>query len=198
MEIVRPNALPPGRLTFIRWAPDAMSDYSFRDLTHEDAEKLRELRRAVVAVSPVGMGTTLDEELRRPEAFFRSELSFEPPSRVFGAFSRGRLVATAGIRWPTTHPSGKHKTILYGVQTAREFRRQSLGRKLVQQAIEHAFCLGCLRIYLYVYVPNPEAVTLYQSLGFVTSGAEPEELNISGQYYDLQYMSLRNPSLCAG
>jgi ribosomal protein S18 acetylase RimI-like enzyme len=65
---------------------------------------------------------------------------------------------------------------------------------LVSQAIEHAFSHDCLRIYLYVYLPNPEAVSLYESLGFVASGAEPEELNIHGTYHDLQYMSLRNPA----
>jgi ribosomal protein S18 acetylase RimI-like enzyme len=171
-----------------------MSEYSYRALSKDDVEKLKDLRRAVVAVSPIGMGTTIDEELQRPIEFFRNELSFEPPSRVFAAFSGNMLVATAGIRWPTKHPSGKHKTILYGVQTAPEFRQQSLGRRLVKQAIDHAFSAGCLRIYLYVYVPNAEAVSLYESLGFVASGAEPEELNINGNYYDLQYMSLRNPA----
>jgi RimJ/RimL family protein N-acetyltransferase len=172
-----------------------MASYSFRHLTSEDAEKLRELRREVVAVSPVGMGTTLAEELQRPMEFFRSELSFQAPSRVFAAMSGDKLVATAGIRWPTTHPSGRHKTILYGVQTAPQFRRQSLARRLVNEAVDYAFSLGCLRIYLYVYVPNAEAVSLYESLGFQISGAEPEELHIGGTYYDLQYMSLRNPSM---
>lgn len=170
-----------------------MSEYAYRFLTADDAEEFRRLRRAVVAASPVGMGTTLDEESRRSAEFFRGQLSFEPPSRVFAAFSDGRLVSTVGIRWPTNHPSGKHKTILYGVQTSPEFRRQSLGRRLVRQAVDYAFSLGCLRIYLYVYVPNPGAVSLYESLGFVASGAEPEELNIDGRFYDLQYMSLRNP-----
>lgn len=170
-----------------------MTAYSFRVLAREDAEGLRQLRREVVAVSPVGMGTTSEEERQRPIDFFRNELSFEEPSRVFGAFCEGRLVATAGIRWPTRHPSGRHKTILYGVQTAPGFRRQSLSRRLVTQAIDHAFSSGCLRIYLYVYLPNSEAVSLYESLGFVASGAESEELCIDGTYYDLQYMSLRNP-----
>jgi RimJ/RimL family protein N-acetyltransferase len=170
-----------------------VTPYSFRVLTGEDAERLRLLRRDVVAVSPVGMGTTLEEELQRPLDFFRNELSFEAPSRVFAAFSEERLVATAGIRWPTKHPSGRHKTILYGVQTAPEFRRQSLSRRLVTQAIDHAFSSGCLRIYLYVYLPNTEAVSLYESLGFLASGAEPEELYIDGTYHDLQYMSLRDP-----
>lgn len=171
-----------------------MSAYTYRALTAADAQQFRDLRRTVVAASPIGMGTTLDEELQQPASFFHSQLSFAAPSRVFGAFSEGELVAAAGIRWPTNHASGKHKTILYGAQTAPAFRRQSLGRRLVRQAVDHAFSSGCLRIYLYVYVPNPGAVSLYESLGFVSSGAEPEELNIDGHYYDLQYMSLRNPA----
>lgn len=42
-----------------------------------------------------------------------------------------------------------------------------MGRRLAKEAIEHAFSLDCLRIYLYVYLPNPETVSLYESLGFV-------------------------------
>jgi ribosomal protein S18 acetylase RimI-like enzyme len=170
-----------------------MSEVLFRPLTSDDAEHLKALRLAVVAVSPVGMGTTLDEELQRPLDFYRHELSFESPSQMFGAFVGDALTATAAIRWPTKHPSGKHKTILYGVQTMPAFRGNSFARRLVSEAIEYAFSHDCLRIYLYVYLPNPEAVSLYESLGFVASGAEPEELNIHGKYHDLQYMSLRNP-----
>ena len=171
-----------------------MSDNVFRAIGPDDAERFRGLRRSVVAVSPVGMGTTLEEELQRPEAFFRSELSFGSPSRVFGAFADGVLVATVGIRWPTKAPSAKHVTILYGVQTAPSFRRQSLSRRLVQEAMDYAFSHGCLRIYLYVYLPNREAVSLYESLGFVATGTEPEVLHIDGRYHDLLFMNMRNPA----
>jgi hypothetical protein len=51
-----------------------MSEYVYRALEPDDAERFRELRRSVVAVSPVGMGATLGEELQRPEAFFRGQL----------------------------------------------------------------------------------------------------------------------------
>ena len=84
-------------------------------------------------------------------------------------------------------------TILYGVQTAPEFRRRALSRRLVTQTIDHALSRGCLRIYLYVYLPNAEATSLYESLGFVVSGVEPEVLKIGNTYHDLLFMSLRNP-----
>ena len=40
---------------------------------------------------------------------------------------------------------------------------------------------------------NAAVVASLKPLGFIASGAEPEELNIEGTYHDLQYMSLRNP-----
>jgi ribosomal protein S18 acetylase RimI-like enzyme len=171
-----------------------LNEISFRDLTLEDTQALQALRHTVVAVSPIGMGTTLEEELTQSTDDIRKHLSFEAPSRMFGAFVDERLAATAAIRFPTKHASGRHKAILWSVQTAPEFRGRSLARRLVKQAVDYAFSQECLRIYLYVYLPNTEAVSLYESLGFVASGAEPEELSIDGTYYDLQYMSLRNPS----
>lgn len=171
-----------------------MTAFTFRPLTARDAEAYRALRLAVAAVSPVGTGNTLAEERNRPIDFYRSQLAFDPPSTVFAAFDGDQMIATAGIRWPTRLPSGRHMTILYGVQTAPAFRRQALGRRLVRQAIDHAFAQGSLRVYLYVYLPNPEARALYESLGCVASGTEPEVLNIDGRYHDLLYMSLRNPA----
>lgn len=173
-----------------------MSEYSHRVLSVDDVDAFKTLRSKVVAVSPIGMGVTLEEELTQPIEFFRDQLSFEAPSRVFGTFCGGKLVSTAGIRWPTKHVSARHVTILYGVQTEPEFRKKSLSRRLVKEAIDYAFSLNCLRIYLYVYLPNVEAVALYESLGFTASGTEPEVLNIGGTYHDLLYMSLRNPAGC--
>jgi RimJ/RimL family protein N-acetyltransferase len=171
-----------------------MSEFTHRVLTVDDAEAFKTLRREVVEVSPIGMGTTLEEELSRPLTFFQSELSFEEPSRAFGTFCDGRLVASSAIRWPSKHASASHVTILYGVQTAPEFRRRSLSRRLMKEAIEYAFSINSLRIYLYVYLPNPEAVALYESLGFVATGSEPEVMKMEGKFHDLLFMSLRNPS----
>jgi RimJ/RimL family protein N-acetyltransferase len=60
--------------------------------------------------------------------------------------------------------------------------------------VDYAFSHGCLRIYLYVYLPNLEAVSLYESLGFVATGTEPEVLQIDGRYHDLLFMNMRNPA----
>jgi ribosomal protein S18 acetylase RimI-like enzyme len=166
-----------------------MESIAFRPLSASDAEAFAGLRQEVTAVSPLGMGLTLDEELTRPIEGFRQQLSAEQPSQVFGAFVGDRLVSSAGILWPTKFASGAHKAILWGVFTSPAFRRQSLARQLASRAVEHAFANGARRVYLGVYVPNPEAVSLYESLGFVSTGREPEVVKLGRQYFDIQYMS---------
>jgi len=162
---------------------------SFRQLTGADAQAFSELRRLVAAGSPVQMGLSLEEELRRPVSEFEEQLSAPTPSATFGAFEGDALVATAGISRPTTRPSGLHKAVLWGVFTAPSHRRQSLARSLSERAIAHAISSGVRRVYLYVFLPNEPAVRLYESLGFVATGLEPEVLFLGGTYYDIQSMS---------
>lgn len=162
---------------------------SIRELTAEDAEAFAALRKLVVADSPVQTGLSLDEELQRPLQEFREQLAAPAPSAVFGAFDAGTLVATAGISRPTTRPSGAHKAVLWGVLTAPTHRRQSLARKLSEQAIERALSTWAHRVYLYVFLPNESAVRLYESLGFTATGREPEVLRLGGAFYDIQSMS---------
>lgn len=168
-----------------------MGSITIRQLLASDAEAFSTLRREVVAVNPLGMGLTLDEELTRPIEGFRAQLSAEAPSQVLGAFAGERLVATAGILWPTKFESGAHKAMLWGVFTSPAFRGQSLARTLTTRSVEHAFANGARRVYLGVYVPNPEAIKLYESLGFSATGRELEVVKLGGRV--LRY-SIHEPS----
>ena len=46
------------------------------------------------------------------------------------------------------------------------------------------------RVNLQVFVPNAEAVSLYQSMGFIEYGREPEAVCLNGVYFDGVHMSL--------
>jgi RimJ/RimL family protein N-acetyltransferase len=61
---------------------------------------------------------------------------------------------------------------------------------VVRRALEHAKQNGARRANLTVYLPNPEATSLYESLGFTVYGVEPEAVNLDGTYYDGQCMSV--------
>jgi ribosomal protein S18 acetylase RimI-like enzyme len=168
-----------------------MSEAAFiRRLTAVDAERFAALRREVTADNPVGMGLTLEEELKRPIEGFRTQLSYPEPNAAFGAFVQDELVASAAVAWPSHFPSSRHKVNLWGVFVAPSARGRGLGRQLVQTAIAHAFDNGVRRVNLLVYVPNEPALSLYRALGFEACGREPEAIFLSGTYHDGVHMSL--------
>lgn len=135
------------------------------------------------------MGLTMEEELARPLQGFRDQLSYPEPNAAFGAFIGDELVASAAVAWPSKLTSSRHKTTLWGVFVSPRYRREGIGRVVVQRAIEHAESAGVRRINLTVYVPNPAAVKLYESLQFEHFGVEPEAIRIDDIYYDGYQMS---------
>ena len=167
-----------------------LADCQIRRMTAMDAEAFSALRRKVTQANPVPMGLTMEEELARPIQGFRDQLSYPDPNAAFGAFVQGELVASAAVAWPSKLPSSRHKTKLWGVFVAPSHRGRGIGRKVVTEAVRHAFENGVRRVNLQVFVPNPEAVQLYLSMGFVEYGREPEAIFLGGTYYDGVHMSL--------
>jgi len=161
-----------------------------RQLGSVDAEAFSTLRREITAGNPIQMGLTMEEELSRSIEGFRSQLSFPEPNAVFGAFVEDELVGSAAVAWPSKFPSSRHKVDLWGVFVSPRFRGSGIGRALVNKAVAHAHANGVRRINLTVYVPNAPAVKLYESLGFVHCGMEPEAIYIGGAYYHGARMSL--------
>lgn len=168
------------------------TDFEARQLASADAEAFSALRRMVTADNPVAMGLTMEEELSRPIEGFRTQLSFPEPNAAFGAFVEGELVGSAAVAWPSKFPSSRHKVDLWGVFVLPRLRGGGIGRALVETAVAHAHAHGALRVNLTVYLPNAPAVKLYESLGFVRCGTEPEAICIAGAYYDGLRMSLRH------
>ncbi len=163
--------------------------YSIRQLTEADAEAFQQLRRAVTEHNPIPMGLSMEEELGRSIEGFRQQLSYPEPNAAFGAFVGDELVGTAAVAWPSKFPSSRHKTNLWGVFVHPRVRRSGIGRAVTSRAVDHASQAGVRRVNLLVYVPNPEAVSLYKSLGFDECGMEPEAVCLGGKYYDGLYMS---------
>ena len=164
-------------------------DFLVRRLNADDAEAFSALRRKVTADNPVPMGLTYDEEMSRSLQGFRDQLSY-PDNAAFGAFLENELVGNAAVAWVSKFPSSRHKVTLWGTFVAPHFRGRGIGQALVSRAIEHARSHGARRINLTVYVPNEHAVRLYEALGFVRCGVEPDAIQIAGTFYDSRHMSL--------
>ena len=160
-----------------------------RVLSADDAQAFSNLRREVVAVDPVGLGLSQDEELTRTLAGFQAQLAQPAPGAVFGAFIGGELVATAAVSRVNPFASSQHKMVMWGVFTSPRFRRLVLGRQLVATALAHAAAAGVRRVNLLVYVPNAPALALYRSLGFEPTGTEPEAVRLDRRMYDGLHMT---------
>jgi GNAT superfamily N-acetyltransferase len=142
-----------------------------------------------MADNPVPMGLTLAEEDSRTLEGFRQQLGAPAPNAAFGIFIDTELVACSAVAWTGSFASSRHKVVLWGTFVKPGMRQRGLGRAVVRRALEHAKQNGARRANLTVYLPNPEATSLYESLGFSVYGVEPEAVELNGICHDGQCMS---------
>lgn len=162
---------------------------TIRRLELTDAEASVALRKAMLADAPGSFGSSPTQDRGSDPAEVRNRLASWPEEAGFGAFAPG-LIGSVGLR-REVRAKENHKAFIWGMFVAPEFRRQGLGRQLMQAAIEHASTLdGVERIHLSVTDASPGAHALYASLGFVTWGTEPDALRVNGTSYAEHHMAL--------
>ena len=65
--------------------------------------------------------------------------------------------------------TGKWRALVEGVRVEKSFRNQGIGKRLIFEAIEKAKQKKCHLIQLTTDKSRPEAISFYNSLGFVAS-----------------------------
>ena len=90
---------------------------------------------------------------------------------------------------------GRHRKLRHvgelGMSVRDTWRREGVGRCLLDTAIETARKSGTLRVLsLQVFETNLPAIRLYETAGFSLDGRRPGHLLIDGAYRDLLVMSL--------
>lgn len=163
---------------------------TIRRLTAEDIDASIALRKAMLADAPGSFGSSPAQDRGSDPAHVREHLSGWPGQATFGAFAPG-LVGSVGLRREVREKE-QHKAFIWGMFVAPEYRRQGVGRQLMQSAIEHAGTLGGVeRVHLSVTDAAPGALKLYKSLGFVVWGTETDALRLAdGRSYDEHHMTL--------
>ena len=102
----------------------------------------------------------------------------------------GRIVGTAGIEAVGKKDKIKHRAE-FGIGIEKAFWGQGIGRALTLACIECAKKAGYIQIELDVVSTNENAVSLYQSVGFVEYGKNPKGFRTrSGQWQELILMRL--------
>jgi len=100
----------------------------------------------------------------------RATLSYQ----AFVAEAAGQIVGSAGGQrfaglYPINFTSAfRRDGYLWGVYVEPEFRRQGIGKRLIEQALAHLRSLGCTRAVLNA---SPSGKPVYEQLGFVPGNA---------------------------
>jgi ribosomal protein S18 acetylase RimI-like enzyme len=106
------------------------------------------------------------------------------------------VVATAGnlvVGWCdiSRHffPSHAHRgSLAMGVIPG--YRGRGLGMRLIVEALEQARKAGFIRIELSVHADNPQAIRLYEKVGFVREGVQRRSVLIDGRFIDTVNMAV--------
>ena len=120
-----------------------------------------------------------------------ARLASRPGEGVFGAFEGNDLVGIVGLS-RDARAKLAHKGHIWGMYVAPSARHHGLARQLLEQALALARAtVGVSKVVLHVDAANVHAIALYESLGFVVYGREPDAMRVDGQVRDELQMALR-------
>lgn len=161
-----------------------------RQLSAEDAALYKVLRLEALRKHPEAFGSDYEAEKDRPVEQYATRLESEQAS-TFGAFHEGELVGVVTI--VCLEPvKVRHRANLFAMYVTPRVRKQQIGRRLVQEALqilkEHPLIE---QVHLSVVQTNEAAKALYQSLGFESYAIEPRALKIGDTYHDEELMWYR-------
>jgi ribosomal protein S18 acetylase RimI-like enzyme len=77
-----------------------------------------------------------------------------------------------------------------GMGVRSEWRRQGIGRKLLDACLSLARNAGIEKVELEVFADNFGAMGLYDSLGFIKEGEKVRGRKLDGRYQDVKLMAL--------
>ena len=156
---------------------------TIRQLTQTDAAAFRELRLAGLLESPTAFGSSYAAEKELTVADFERIVG---RNYMVGAFADGRLAGVVGF-YQLTAEKASHQGKIWGVYVDPLHRRSGLGRLLIENVLAHARGIVS-QVHLSAVTENRPALALYESLGFVSYGLEPNALRVEGRFYDEHLM----------
>lgn len=160
-----------------------------RLLTPADAAAYAELRTLMLADTPWAFSASPESDRGRDASGVAASLT-KPHFAIAGAFERGRLLACAMTN-REERPKRAHIAWIMSVYTRPDARRRGLGRRVVALAVDTARSWsGVESVQLGVSEHSPDARRLYESLGFLAWGVEPDAIRVGAAAFSEVHMSL--------
>lgn len=158
-------------------------------LNEDDAGELFRLRRGALLDSPLAFVASPEDDLASSEEAVRELLKPQRESVVFGAYTQG-LVGMLGLSRASQRKAA-HKIGLWGMFVLPAFRRQGVGKRLLDAAICYARSLdGAASVHLSVSESADAARHLYERAGFETWGVEPDAVRFEARSASERHMRL--------
>lgn len=140
---------------------------SFRRATAADLPAIVGL----LAADPLGARRERDEDPLPPSYGTAFDAIASDPNQELVVADAG--VTIMGVCQLTFIPSltyqGSWRCQVEGVRIAAAYRKQGLGRRLLEHAVERARDRGCRLVQLTTDKERPDAIAFYRRLGFVDS-----------------------------
>jgi RimJ/RimL family protein N-acetyltransferase len=152
-----------------------------------DAAKLVELAREIGAEPEGWLITDGDWRTASEERRYLRAVRRHRHAAVFVAETQEGIVGRLSVaRDP--HPASDHVADL-GLMVASGYRRQGIGRALMDAAEDWAREVGVRKLELHVFPHNAAAIALYESLGYEREGWRRQHYRRRGGFIDAILMA---------
>lgn len=158
-------------------------------LTPEDAPDYVAIRREMLQDAPWAFLASASQDRGCDVEKVRVSLAREDAS-IVGVRDGGKLAGVAGVIREEALKR-RHIAMIWGVYVTPAARGRGCARAVVSRAVEVARSWpGIASIHLAVNANAPEAKRLYDSLGFVEWGYEPDAVRIDGKPFGEYHMHM--------
>lgn len=160
-----------------------------RLLTPADADAYASLRAEMLLDSPWAFLASPGDDPFGQADQIRAAVT-QPGMAIFGIFDGARLLAVAGLKRAERFKR-RHIAQIWGVYVTPIARRKGHARAMLTSAIAMARTWhGVTQVQLSASEKSADARRLYESLGFIPWGTEPDAMHIGNESFKEIYLAL--------